>query len=82
MCSLLCSSVGVAPVRSDVVIVPKDNEMLKSDAAFVHTPWGLNQRMGYLFTHNFFVYVAQEMREVDSNQLQLLMDEFGKEYLW
>jgi hypothetical protein len=37
--------------------------------------------MGYFFTRNFFVHVAQEMREVDNNQLHLLMDEFGKEYL-
>jgi hypothetical protein len=73
--------VGVAPVQSDVVSVPEENEMLNSLAASIDTPWGLNQRMGYFFTRNFFVHVAQEMREVDNNQLHLLMDEFGKEYL-
>lgn len=55
--------------------------MLNLDAPLVHTPWGLNQWMGYFFTHNFFEHVAQEMREVDNNQLQLLMEKFGKEYL-
>jgi hypothetical protein len=37
--------------------------------------------MDYFFTCKFFICVAQEMREVDDNQLELLMDEFGKEYL-
>jgi hypothetical protein len=72
---------GIVSVWSDVVIVPEETEMLNLDAPLVHMPWGLNQQMGYFFTHNFFVHVAQEMREVDNNQLQLLMNEFGKEYL-
>jgi hypothetical protein len=55
--------------------------MLASKAASIDTPSGLNQRMDYFFTRNFFVRATQEMREVDNNQLELLMDEFGEEYL-
>jgi hypothetical protein len=73
--------VGAAPVQSDVVYVPEENEMLNSPAASIDTPWGLNQQMGYFFTRNFFVRAAQEMREVDNNQLHLLMDEFGEDFL-
>jgi hypothetical protein len=54
--------------------------MLASKAASVDTLSGLNQRMGYFFTRNFFVRAVQKMCEVDSNQLELSMDKFGKEY--
>jgi hypothetical protein len=55
--------------------------MLASKAASVDTPWDLNERMEYFFTRNFFIRATQEMREIDNNQLELLMDKFGKEYL-
>jgi hypothetical protein len=73
--------IGVAPLKSDVITHAEEAAMLASEAASLDTPQGLNQRMGYFATRNFFIRASQEIREVNSNQFQLVIDEFGEECL-
>jgi hypothetical protein len=72
---------GAIPVHSDVVNHREEQEMLANKAVCVSTLSGLNMRMGYFLSRNFFVRGAQEMREVSSNNFQLVEDEFGEECL-
>jgi hypothetical protein len=37
--------------------------------------------MEYFLSKNFFVQAAQKMKEVNSNQFQLVCDEYGEERL-
>jgi hypothetical protein len=71
---VLSVELGIVPVRSDVVSHKEEAAMLASDAASVNTPQGLNMRMGYFLSHNFFVQAAQEMREVNNNNFQIVED--------
>jgi hypothetical protein len=63
----MSAGLGAVPIRSNVISHKEEAAMLDSDAASVNTPQGLNMRMGYFLSRNFFVWAAQEMREVNSN---------------
>jgi hypothetical protein len=80
-CFCVPVGLGAVPVHSDVVTHKEEEEMLNSNTSSVLTPSGLNMRMGYFLSRNFFVRAAQEMREVTSNNFQLVEDEFGEECL-
>lgn len=64
-----------------VVTHKEELEMLNIKALSVSTPSGLNMRMGYFLSWNFFFQAAQEMREATSNNFQLIEDKFGEECL-
>jgi hypothetical protein len=72
---------GAVLVHSDMMSHREEHEMLANKAACVSTLSGLNMKMGYFLSQNFFVGGAQQMREVTSNNFQLVEDEFGEECL-
>jgi hypothetical protein len=63
--------------KSDVVTLSEEATMLESPVASLHIASGLNARMGWYCRKIFIVRGGQELRDLNSNQFELVTDEFG-----
>jgi hypothetical protein len=80
-CVTVAAGLGREVRKSDIVTIREETDMLASPAASPLIPNGLNARFAWYCTSRFFYQGAFELRNIDSMQFQLVLDEYNEECL-